>query len=70
MPAASARSFLPISRSLPASAVTVRSIDRPRLDWLTLYEQSLTAMEVGRRFVVAPERGLIKASDRLPIIIP
>jgi ribosomal protein L11 methyltransferase len=50
--------------------VTLTPSDRPRLDWLELYEQSLTSMEIGERFVVAPDRSLIPQGTRLPIIIP
>jgi ribosomal protein L11 methyltransferase len=50
--------------------VQLAMVDRPRLDWLSLYQQSLAAIEIGRRFVVAPDRGLITATERLPIVIP
>jgi ribosomal protein L11 methyltransferase len=50
--------------------VKLTATDRPRLDWLTLYQQSLAPIEIGERFVVAPDWSLIPRSDRLPIVIP
>ncbi|HXI13538.1 MAG TPA: 50S ribosomal protein L11 methyltransferase [Thermoanaerobaculia bacterium] len=56
-------------RRLPA--VTVSAVDNERIDWLDLYEQSLTAIEVGHRFVVAPDERLITpSSDRIALVIP
>lgn len=47
------------------------SIDRERLDWLAHYQQSLTAMTIGARFIVAPDASLIASGDeRLTIIVP
>ena len=50
--------------------VRLTATDRGRLDWLTLYQQSLAPIEIGRRFVVAPDRKLIPQSDRLAIVVP
>lgn len=47
-----------------------RSIERERVDWLEHYQQSLTAMEIGRRFLVAPDASLVTASDKLTLIVP
>jgi ribosomal protein L11 methyltransferase len=47
-----------------------RPIDRERVDWLQHYQQSLTAMEIGERFVVAPDASLIHDADRLAIVVP
>lgn len=48
----------------------LRSVDREREDWLAHYQQSLIAIPVGRRFIVAPEWALIRDSDRIPLVIP
>jgi ribosomal protein L11 methyltransferase len=50
--------------------VSVAVSDRLQVDWLTLYQQSLAPIEIGQRFVVAPERHLIPRADRLAIVIP
>jgi ribosomal protein L11 methyltransferase len=47
------------------------TVERPRLDWLDRYQQSLHAIDVGRRFRIAPDRNLLPADDgRLSIVIP
>lgn len=50
--------------------LVVRVATRPRVDWLAHYEDSLVAMEIGERFVVAPRADLIEAGPRLAIVIP
>ena len=53
------------------SDAQVRSDERPRVDWLERYEQSLAPLFIGRSFVVAPDAALIAAGgDRLRIILP
>jgi ribosomal protein L11 methyltransferase len=55
-------------RDLP---VELRTTDRERVDWLDLYQQSLEPMEIGERFIVAPDASLIPAgSERLSLVIP
>src|SRR5205814_1150443 len=50
---------------------TTRKIDRDRVDWLELYQQSLHPLFIGKRFVVAPDASLIPGdSDRLALVIP
>lgn len=45
--------------------------DRPRVDWLQRYEQSLEPIFIGERFVVAPDRALIpEDTDRIAIVVP
>jgi ribosomal protein L11 methyltransferase len=44
--------------------------DAERLDWLDLYQQSLTPLLIGDRFIVAPDAALIDRRDRLSIIVP
>jgi ribosomal protein L11 methyltransferase len=56
--------------ALDVLKVRIRTLERGREDWLLHYQQSLKALEIGRRFVVAPDSSLIKTTDRLPIIIP
>ncbi|MHB0971024.1 MAG: 50S ribosomal protein L11 methyltransferase [Thermoanaerobaculia bacterium] len=45
-------------------------IDREHIDWLEHYEQSLVALPVGDRFLIAPDERLIDDVSRIPIIIP
>jgi len=45
-------------------------IERERVDWLELYEQSLEPLTIGRRFVVAPDPRLLAGTDRLTIVVP
>ena len=47
-----------------------RKIERERIDWLEHYQQSLTAMEIGQRFLVAPDPSLLGDSSRLTIVVP
>lgn len=46
------------------------SVDREKVDWLAHYQQSLTAMEIGARFTVAPDASLLRDSSRMTIIVP
>lgn len=48
----------------------LREFDRDRVDWLSQYQQSLVAIPVGERFIVAPDERLVAGSTREPIIIP
>ena len=50
--------------------IDCRSVERVRQDWLDHYQQSLVAIPVGRRFIVAPDRALIQDSKRIPLVIP
>jgi ribosomal protein L11 methyltransferase len=51
--------------------VELRATERERLDWLDLYQQSLEPMEIGERFIVAPDVSLIPGdTDRLSLVIP
>jgi ribosomal protein L11 methyltransferase len=55
-------------RDLP---VELRTADRDRIDWLDRYQQSLEPMEIGERFIVAPDPSLIPTeTDRLSLVIP
>ena len=42
------------ARAMLSEFVT-RAVDRERVDWLELYQQSLQPMFVGNRFIVAPD---------------
>ena len=45
--------------------------DRARVDWLDMYQQSLHALMIGTRFVVAPDRALVpRGEERLSIVLP
>jgi len=53
------------------SEFTTRAVDRERVDWLELYQQSLQPMFIGNRFIVAPDASLIpNDSDRLSLVVP
>lgn len=56
--------------ALAGLAVELRPADRDRVDWLERYEQSLHPIEIGERFIVAPDAGLFPDSDRLRIVVP
>jgi len=48
-----------------------RPIDRPHVDWLQRYQQSLQPLFVGKSFVIAPDPSLIPPdSGRLALVIP
>lgn len=46
------------------------AVDDERRDWLELYEQSLQPIEIGQRFIVAPDARLVEGSSRIPLIVP
>jgi ribosomal protein L11 methyltransferase len=49
----------------------LHDVDRERVDWLELYQQSLEPLFIGRRFVVVPDPSLIPDdSDRMTIVVP
>jgi ribosomal protein L11 methyltransferase len=51
--------------------VELHSTERPRVDWLEHYRQSLEPLFIGERFIVAPDPDLIPPdSDRMPIVVP
>lgn len=62
-----------------ATVETMRDLDgvelhvteRERLDWLDVYQQSLTPLVIGQRFVVVPDAALLaEDEERLTIIVP
>jgi ribosomal protein L11 methyltransferase len=49
----------------------LQRLDRTRVDWLELYQQSLQPLFIGARFVVVPDPSLLpEDSDRLTLIVP
>jgi ribosomal protein L11 methyltransferase len=51
--------------------VELHVTERERLDWLDVYQQSLTPLVIGQRFVVVPDPALLaEDDDRLTIIVP
>jgi ribosomal protein L11 methyltransferase len=53
------------------AAIELHTIERERVDWLELYQQSLEPMFIGERFVVAPDASLFpRDSDRFAIVVP
>lgn len=51
--------------------VELHRVNRDRVNWLERYQQSLHAIEIGERFLVAPDAALLTAaSKRLHIIVP
>lgn len=52
-------------------AIELHTMERERVDWLELYQQSLEPMSIGERFVVAPDASLFpRDSGRLTIVVP
>ncbi len=48
-----------------------RAEERPRVDWLERYQQSLAPLVVGTRFIVAPDSSLFPCdSGRIEIVVP
>src|SRR3954447_20040563 len=63
----------PDDRSVAKSLLAdfdVSETERERVDWLELYQQPLEPMEIGSRFIVAPDASLLQGSTRLPIVVP
>ncbi|MGA7614736.1 MAG: 50S ribosomal protein L11 methyltransferase [Thermoanaerobaculia bacterium] len=50
--------------------VAVDAIERRTIDWLEHYQQSLHALTIGTRWIVAPDAALVGESDRIPLIVP
>ncbi len=69
LPDASARDSAK-SQLAQIDGVRVAETLRPRIDWLDRYEQSLVAIPVGERFVIAPREDLVAGYDRIAIVIP
>ncbi|MGK2857378.1 MAG: 50S ribosomal protein L11 methyltransferase [Thermoanaerobaculia bacterium] len=57
-------------RLAEVEGIALRASSRPRIDWLAHYEDSLVAMEIGERFVVAPRAELLESAERIAIVIP
>lgn len=55
---------------LAGAAVSLERSERRRRDWLELYRQSLTAIEVGGKLVVVPDPAIATASHRIRLLIP
>ena len=64
----------PEDRDIAAESLSdfeLQRIDRPRRDWLELYQQSLQPLFIGSHFVVVPDPSLLpEDSDRLTLIVP
>jgi ribosomal protein L11 methyltransferase len=51
--------------------VELRTVDRDRVNWLERYQQSLQAIEIGERFIVAPDATLFAPdTSRMRIVVP
>jgi ribosomal protein L11 methyltransferase len=50
--------------------IAIEAFENERVDWLDFYQQSLVAMEIGSKWIVAPDASLIGDSARTPIVIP
>ncbi|PYQ29095.1 MAG: hypothetical protein DMF56_12510 [Acidobacteria bacterium] len=49
----------------------LQNVERERVDWLEVYQQSLEPIVIGERFIVAPDASLFpRDSDRFTIVIP
>ncbi|MFZ2491187.1 MAG: 50S ribosomal protein L11 methyltransferase [Thermoanaerobaculia bacterium] len=51
--------------------VELHAVERERVDWLELYQQSLEPIRIGRRFVIAPDARLLPDDpSALTIVVP
>lgn len=51
--------------------IELREVERERVDWLEIYQQSLEPLFIGERFVVVPDPDLLpRDRDYLTIIVP
>lgn len=51
--------------------VSLQFAERPRVDWLAHYQQSLEPLVIGSRFIVAPDASLLpRDSERFTIVVP
>jgi ribosomal protein L11 methyltransferase len=51
--------------------VELHALERPRVDWLDLYQQSLEPLVIGQRFVVVPDASLAPPDNgRMLIVVP
>lgn len=46
------------------------AIDRPRVDWLARYQQSLASLFIGNNFEIAPDAALLKSARPHRLVIP
>ncbi len=56
--------------ALALTDLNPRFVNRERVDWLEHYQQSLTAMNIGERFIVAPDASLLRDANRMTIVVP
>ena len=53
------------------SEFELQRVERERVDWLEVYQQSLEPIVIGERFIVAPDASLFpRDTDRFTIIVP
>jgi ribosomal protein L11 methyltransferase len=50
--------------------VTLSATDKPHVDWLELYRQSLEPVVIGKRIVVVPDASISSDPMRLRLVIP
>lgn len=49
----------------------LQNVERERVDWLEVYQQSLEPIVIGERFIVAPDASLFpRDTDRFTIVVP
>ena len=59
------------ARAFEGLDLALREVDRPRVDWLEHYQQSLEPLVIGERFIVAPDPALIPPeTTRMSIVVP
>lgn len=56
--------------ALTGLGVSLSASDLPRQNWLELYQQSLKPIEIGQRFVVAPDAALLPEGKRIRLVVP
>lgn len=53
------------------AGIELHAVERERVDWLDLYQQSLEPLFIGERFVVAPDASLFpRDGGRMTIVVP
>jgi ribosomal protein L11 methyltransferase len=58
-------------RAFEGLDVDLTPIERERVDWLQIYQQSLRPIVIGERFIVAPDATLIEPdANRMAIVVP
>ena len=55
---------------LAGEKVTLSTTEKPHVDWLELYRQSLEPVVIGKRIVVVPDASIVSDASRIRLVIP